>query len=196
MARHHRVLREATISPAAARYSTFSLSLVFVVSIVTIPLLPILIPFTAWYYRRFYRALSVTLTSRELIVRRGLWVRTESTIPLEKVTDVGMVEGPLMRRHGVKGLRVETAGQTGAAGIGLVSIVGIENPDDFRDAVLDQRDKVSDRDDGGMGSGATSAPGAASAAALGATGTASGTGTDPEVVALLREIRDHVSRIG
>ncbi len=183
MARQMRILREAEISPDAPRYGTMTVLLVLLLPVVTIPLIPFMVPVAAWYNRRYYRALSVTLTTRELIVRRGLWVRTESTIPLEKVTDVGMVEGPLMRRYGVKGLRVETAGQTGAAGVGLVSIVGIVDADGFRDSVLDQRDRVSDREDlPGPGRSDASTP-------------STPDHRDPEVVALLREIRDHVRRI-
>lgn len=39
---------------------------------------------------------------------------------------------------------METAGQSGA-GSALVKIVGLANTDDFRDAALDQRDKVTER---------------------------------------------------
>lgn len=49
-----------------------------------------------------------------------------------------------MRHMGLKGLQVETAGQSGATGA-LVKIVGLANTDEFRAAALDQRDKVTDR---------------------------------------------------
>lgn len=184
MARQKRVLREAEISPRAVNYGVTGIAVVFLGAVVTIPLLPAAVLFGGWYYRRYYRSLSVTLTTRELIVRRGVWVKTESTVPLEKVTDVGMVQGPIMRRYGVKGLRIETAGQTGASGIGLLNIIGIVDADDFRDAVLDQRDRVSDREDGlAPSSESPTAPPSADPA------------RDGEMIELLREIRDHVSRI-
>jgi putative membrane protein len=63
-----------------------------------------------------------------------------------------------MRRMGLKGLQVETAGQSGA-GSALVKIVGLANTDAFRDAALDQRDKVTERI-------AESAPGATDATTL------------------------------
>lgn len=96
------------------------------------------------YYRRYFETLDVVLTTRELQVGRGLWTREEKSIPLEKITDLALYQGPLMRWLGLKGLRVETAGQSGS-GSALVQLVGLANPDDFRDAALDQRDKVTER---------------------------------------------------
>lgn len=66
---------------------------------------------------------------------------SEKTIPLNKITDLAIFHGPIMRWMGLKGLRVETAGQSGA-GSALATVVGIINTDDFRDTVLDQRDHV------------------------------------------------------
>jgi putative membrane protein len=50
-----------------------------------------------------------------------------------------------MRLFGVKGLGVETAGQS--AGGALVRVTGIEDVEDFRDAVLEQRDRISDSEE-------------------------------------------------
>jgi putative membrane protein len=109
-------------------------------AVVTIPILPLV-----WlYYRRYFATLEVVLTTRELQVGRGILTREEKSIPLEKITDLALFQGPIMRWLGLKGLRVETAGQSGS-GSALVSLVGLANPDDFRDAALDQRDKVTER---------------------------------------------------
>ena len=49
-----------------------------------------------------------------------------------------------MRYCGLKRLGVETAGQsTGAQGGSLVSLIGIRDTDDFRAAVLAQRDRAT-----------------------------------------------------
>lgn len=144
-----RVLRTAEISPHAIRYSMIALTLPLVVTVVGIFALPIVLPIAWWYYTRFYATLEVVLTSRELQVSRGVLVRQEKSIPLEKVTDLALVQGPIMRRMGIKGLQVETAGQSGAAGGSLVRLIGILDTDGFRDDTLDQRDKVTDRPDSG-----------------------------------------------
>jgi len=64
-------------------------------------------------------------------------------VPLEKITDLGQHQGPIMRHLNLQGLSVETAGQSGPGS--LVRLVGIEDTDGFRDAVLDQRDALMGR---------------------------------------------------
>jgi putative membrane protein len=149
------ILREAELAPNVVAYHVLAVAaaLVFL-----FPILPIILPITWFYYRRYYATLEVVLTTRELQVNRGIWNRQEKSIPLEKITDLAVYQGPIMRRMGLKGLQVETAGQSGA-GSALVKIVGLANTDAFRDAALDQRDKVTERI-------AESAPGATDATTL------------------------------
>ena len=70
--------------------------------------------------------------------------KVESTIPLTKITDLQMHQGPIMRLFGLKAFRVETAGQSSGAGGHLVDMVGIIDPEDFRAAVLAQRERLED----------------------------------------------------
>ncbi|GEM_PF-94495 len=214
MSRHLRILHTPGIlKESATRYKATSITIAVAASLFGIPLLPLIYPFTRWYQKKFYDSLEVILTRRDLVVRLGVWNRQEKSIPLEKITDVALLEGPIMRRYGVKGLRVETAGQVSGA-MGLVNLVGIQDPDGFRDRILEQRDRISDGDSGGdsgggalparVDGGGEAAAGRAGGpegvgAAPSATG-ASGLGSaaapaDPEVLALLREIRDHLARL-
>jgi putative membrane protein len=142
-----RVLRKAEVAPSAISYHVIGIALATAAFVVTIPLIP-LTALLAWlYYRRYFATLEVVLTTRELQVARGVLNRQEKSIPLEKITDLAVVQGPVMRRMGIKGLQVETAGQSGATGSALVRLVGLVDTDGFRDAALDQRDKVTDRQD-------------------------------------------------
>lgn len=171
-----RVLRTAEISPQAIRYSMITFTIGMVATIFGILLLPFALPIALWYYRKFYGSLEVVLTSRELQVSRGVLVRQEKSIPLEKVTDLALIQGPLMRRMGIKGLQVETAGQSSSPGGALVKLIGIVDTDGFRDDALDQRDKVTE----------PSVPDAPA-------------GVEPQApeatTALLTEIRDTLNRI-
>ena len=171
-----RVLRVAEISPQALRYSLLSLTVALVCTLVGIFALPFVLPFAWWYYKRFYGTLDVVLTSRELQVSRGVLIRQEKSIPLEKITDLAVIQGPIMRFMGIKGLQVETAGQSSTPGGALVKLIGILDTDGFRDDALDQRDKVTDRPD------AEPSPGPAQA-------------TTGETTVLLSEIRDTLKRI-
>jgi hypothetical protein len=152
---------------------------------------------------RYYQRLNVRLTSRELKVRRGILVVEEKSIPLEKITDLAVYQGPVMRAMGLKGIKVETAGQTSTTGSALVTVVGIVDTDDFRDLVLEQRDRIADRDDAlplppGAARGA-SLPESGGAAEAGQAGTRAVGGVvavaDPALLETLAEIRDVLRRI-
>ncbi len=64
--------------------------------------------------------------------------RSEATIPLNRITDVRLHDGPAMRFYGVRGVKLETAGQSGDTG-SEGNLIGVVDAAAFRDAVLLQR---------------------------------------------------------
>ena len=141
----HTVLLEADFDPKVKKYWVLSPVIPFVILIVTIPL-AILIYFIATFFvDKYLKNLSCTLTDRTLDIKKGILNKTESTIPLEKITDLQLFQGPIMRYFGLHGFKVETAGQSSGVG-SLVNIVGIVDTPGFRKAVLAQRDKLHDGD--------------------------------------------------
>jgi putative membrane protein len=84
---------------------------ILVVTVVGIPLVlltPLLMPFI----NKRFNALSCEMTEKFLKVCKGVIVKTEKNVPLEQITDLGIVERPIMRWLGIKQLSVETAGQS------------------------------------------------------------------------------------
>ena len=128
---------------------------------------------------RYLERLSCDLTERTLKVGKGFFVRVEKTVPLDKITDLGLVQGPIMRYLGIEQLTVETAGQSSQGA--LVRLVGVNGGRAFRDAVLQQRDLI-----------VTGASGDASAADDSSTARR---GAGSEGADVLREIRDGLLRI-
>jgi len=113
------------------------------VSVVGIVLIPFwIIGLGQWWSKRYYHRLRCVLRKRELHFRRGILVRAESTIPLDRITDLTVKEGPLLRALGLSMLHVETPGTSGTGGVGGISLVGIVDTPQFRDCVLAQRDKL------------------------------------------------------
>ena len=132
-------LLEAEFDPRVRTYWLLNGTIVFVASIVGIVLLPLWY-WLGWYFSsRYLRRLKCTLTERTLQVSKGVLNRVEKTIPLDKITDLGYFQGPVMRYLGIDGLTVETAGQSSSEGA-LVKLHGVVAARDFRDAVLRQRD--------------------------------------------------------
>lgn len=139
------VLQEAQIKPEVIRYHMTGIAILLTITVFGILLIPIVLPLAYWGMSRYYERLRVVLTRRDLKVHRGIFQREEKSIPLEKITDLAVYQGPLMRAFALKGIRIETAGQSSEGA--LVTVVGIDGVDEFRDAVLDQRDRVSERDE-------------------------------------------------
>jgi putative membrane protein len=115
----------------------------FSLSIVGIPLLLLWFPIGLWGTRRYIRNMSAELTSNKLIVRRGIITRTENSVPLDKITDMALIQGPIMRLFGLHKLTVETAGQSGAGA--LISLVGIVDAPQFRTSILEQKERLTQR---------------------------------------------------
>ena len=118
--------------------------LVLSLLIVTIPLVIVAAAIYAVVLDRIVKAWSAELTPQSLIVRKGVWNKVERTIPLEKITDLSVAQGPVMRLCGIDRIGVETAGQAGnQAGGPLISLLGVTDSKSFRAAVLAQRDRLS-----------------------------------------------------
>ncbi len=112
-------------------------------SVVLIPFIPIVVGIMYYFLDRYLARLKCTLTERNLEIKKGLLNRVEQTIPLEKITDLQMFQGPIMRWMGLQGFRVETAGQSSGATGYLMNMVGIVDTPGFRAAVLARRDELA-----------------------------------------------------
>lgn len=139
------VIRTATFDPRVKTYWLLSGALLLVLTIVFIPLLLLWFPIGLVFTGRYLARMECVLTPKSLKVKKGVLVRVEKTIPLEKITDMAIVQGPIMRWLDIERLTVETAGQSGAGA--LVSLTGIVQAKEFRELVLTQRDLMSDRPD-------------------------------------------------
>lgn len=169
------ILEQASFNPDVRKYWLMGGTATLFFTVIGIPFLPFWWILGMWITQRYLDRMECTLTRRTLIVRKGWLVRVEKTIPLDKITDLGMIQGPLMRYFGIHALSIETAGSTQPGA--LVKLHGIRDVETFRDTVLAQRDRMLEHTD------EPSAPAGQPAQ----TGEASA-----EVVALLREIRDEL----
>ena len=132
---------EAQFDRNVVGYYRWLVSGFLVITVVGILLIPFWLLLSFWYGREYLRRLSARLTTQALELRKGVFFRSESTIPLNRITGLRMHDGPLMRRYNLRGLKVETAGQSGSTG-SEGDMVGVIDAVEFRDAVLRQRQVV------------------------------------------------------
>lgn len=138
------VLIKAEFNPRIKKYLLISGVVISAASIVGIIIIPFWLLIGPHFIRKYYRRLRCELTTRSLKFEKGIIFHTERTIPLDKIQDLTFKEGPLLRYFGLSILKVETAGSSGESSSDL-TLIGITDASDFRQQVLDQRDKVTDR---------------------------------------------------
>lgn len=159
-----RVLLEAEFLPSAPLFYTVQASIGYaIMALIGLALAPFsfgisllgtavavgLFFLTRWYFQMYYERMSCSLTDRKLLISRGVWNRTEQAVPMDKITDMQMNQSFIMRWLELESIRVETAGQSNTIG-GLNGIVGIRDSRAFREAVLNQRDRVVGTADRGV----------------------------------------------
>jgi len=86
----------------------------------------------------YYRSLVYGLTDDEVVWSRGVLFRNTSIVPYTKITNVDIHQGPLMRRFGIYGLNVQTAGYSvQQAGKSEISIIGVKDHDRLRNLIME-----------------------------------------------------------
>ncbi len=164
------ILLQARFDPRLEMYFMLQSLAALLVTFIGIPLMPVWYFFGRSVHKRQYEALQCELTERTLNVRKGFLFRVQKSVPLDKITDLALKEGPILRYLGLCSLEIETAGGGASAATGQATLVGIMDPIEFRNAVMRQRDLVS------VGGGAAPAQAA-------------------DEAGLLTEIRDSLGRI-
>ncbi|MCL1049379.1 PH domain-containing protein [Shewanella abyssi] len=164
-------IKHAQFVANLGQYWLTPVTLVLTVSIIGIPLLLLWLPIGGIFTRRYIANMSTELTDRKLIVRKGIFTRTENTVPLDKITDMALIQGPLMRFFKLYKLTIETAGQSGAGA--LLNLTGIIDAADFRSLVLAQKEALNQLK----------------------SGPVADENNDTDVVTLLQEISDTLKRI-
>ncbi len=89
------------------------------------------------------RALEYWIEGTTLRINEGILVRKLKSIPLDRVTDLELTQGPLMRLCGIWSLQVQTAGRMQQTPEGI--IWGPREPETVRDTIVALRDRAAAR---------------------------------------------------
>ncbi len=93
-----------------------------------------------WLSRKQSQALHYWLEGGTLRVDQGVFFLKRKAIPLDRVTDVVLAQGPLMKLCGIWELRIQTAGM--GQGVPEAALYGLSEPEAVRDMLLAARDDV------------------------------------------------------
>ena len=142
------ILQEAKFDEKLKLYWFVNTLWILAISIIGIPLLPFWVLGLGQYIcARRYENLRAHLTPKNLYIRSGYMVMMEKHIPLDRIQDMALREGPILRWLGLAALSVETAGQS-QQGAADATLAGLMDAPAFRDAVLSQRELLAQKDFG------------------------------------------------
>ena len=91
--------------------------------------------FTLYWIPLYYRSISYRLTVTEITWQRGVWFRQTGIVPYNRITNVDITQGPLMRFFSFSALRVQTAGYSAQARAEIV-LNGIEDAGDLQEKIM------------------------------------------------------------
>ena len=85
----------------------------------------------------YYKSVVYHLNETEMTWKRGVWFRKTGIVPYNRITNVDIVQGPIMRIFGISNLKIQTAGYSGSNGSAEISLEGIEKPEPLRALIMD-----------------------------------------------------------
>jgi uncharacterized protein len=93
-----------------------------------------------WLSKKQAQALVYWLDGNTLRADSGVFFLKRKAVPLDRITDIVLAQGPLMRWCGIWELRVQTSG-TGNT-VPEVTLYGLTEPEQIRDLLIKERDKI------------------------------------------------------
>ena len=91
--------------------------------------------YLTWWITAFYRTADYRFTDDEIEYRRGVFFQQKTTVPYNRITNVGVSQGPIQRLVNVGSVGIHTAGYGGQTGAEL-TIGGLGDFEDIKDQIL------------------------------------------------------------
>jgi membrane protein YdbS with pleckstrin-like domain len=105
-------------------------------------ILPILAIFAVALYwiPKYHSSIKYILEDDEIVVSKGVWWKTKSIVPYNRITNVNIYQGPISRTYGLGRLAIQTAGFSGANSSGNrtaeADIIGIRDFEDTKEVIM------------------------------------------------------------
>jgi putative membrane protein len=136
-------LNKATFNPKVKTYIFLIVLFYLVISVIGWLIIPFwLCGLGQWVSNKFFHTLECQLTSKNLRFSKGMIFHIEKTVPLENIQDLSFYGGPILRSFGLTLIRIETAGGGGQHANNMMSMLGINDAENFKLEILNQREKV------------------------------------------------------
>ena len=104
-----------------------------------VPLI-IVVAFILYWIPKFQSSLTYLLNDDNITVKKGVWWKTKSFVPYNRITNINIYQGPISRSFGLAKLAIQTAGFSGTSGsagkVAEAVILGVKNFEEVKDIVM------------------------------------------------------------
>jgi len=90
--------------------------------------------FFVYWVKLYYQSMWYELHEDEMRWKRGVWFRTTGIVPYNRITNLDLKQGPVMRWLKISTLSIQTAGYSGQA-VPEIRIEAIEHAEELRELV-------------------------------------------------------------
>jgi membrane protein YdbS with pleckstrin-like domain len=95
---------------------------------------------TSYWIPKFYSSITYVLEDDKIAITKGLWWKTKSFVPHNRITNISIYQGPISRHYGLGKLSIQTAGFSGTSSSGgkvaEAVIFGVKNFEEIKDIIL------------------------------------------------------------
>jgi membrane protein YdbS with pleckstrin-like domain len=94
----------------------------------------IVIAFYLFWVGKYYRTIFFELKDDEVTWKRGVWFRQTGIVPYDRITNIDIYQGPLMRLLGFSLIKLQTAGYSGQKKA-EITMEGIVEAEELRETI-------------------------------------------------------------
>ena len=95
---------------------------------------------TSYWIPKFHSSITYVLEDDKIAITKGVWWKTKSFVPYNRITNISIYQGPISRHYGLGKLSIQTAGFSGTSSSGgkvaEAVIFGVKNFEEIKDIIM------------------------------------------------------------
>ncbi len=108
----------------------------FAVSSVTAILILFTVSCAFFWISKYYTTIIYKVTETEITWERGVWFKNMGIVPYDKITNIDITQGPILKKLGIAILQIQTAGYSGPQAKPEVKIEGIKRFKELKETIM------------------------------------------------------------
>ena len=112
-------------------------SIFTILIVIGLAVLGVCVVFACIWAPLYYKSVVYHLNDTEMTWKRGVFFRKTGIVPYNRITNVDIVQGQVMRLFGISHLKIETAGGGASKSSAEIQLEGISDPEPLRQLIMD-----------------------------------------------------------